>query len=164
MIDFFSYADAVPTQKEFAIHDDLNQQPVFIEYVGASEKQVIVISNNSSDYNFIAVDHKIHLKRDDGSDDNVCDAMLYTSNSLCFIEIKSQREDWIDKASKQVISTIVHFDNNHPNDIHRHREAYLCNWKRRYNLVDVSHKQLKNDFWQNYKTHLYISNTVRELV
>lgn len=56
------------------------------------------------------------------------------------------------------------FNENHPNDMHRHREAYLCNWKRRYSLVDASHKQLKNDFWQNYKTHLYISNTIHELV
>lgn len=165
MTDFFSYSEAVPTQKEFAICDDNNQQPVSLEHVGDSEHQVIVISNNRSDYFFIAVDHNIPLKREDGSDDNICDAMLYTKETLCFIEIKCWRgTGWISKASNQIISTLKHFKINHPNDEHKFKDAYLCNWKQRRKLLNESHKELKSSFMREHKLHLYISNTINELV
>lgn len=34
----------------------------------------------------------------------------------------------------------------------------------RKRLVNESHNEMKDDFLRNYKTHLYISNTIAELV
>ena len=164
-IDFFSYAEAVPTQKEFAICDDKNQKPVKMEHVGDSVHQVLVISNNRSDYSFIAVDHNITLKREDGSDDRICDAMLVTDKSVCFIEIKCWiKGSWILNALEQIKTTIVHFDKNHPCDTHKYRDAYICNWKKRNTLLNESRMELKNDLFKNYRAHLYIANTIKELV
>lgn len=164
-VNFYSYAEAVPTQKEFAICDDHDQSPVRMEHIGDSEHQVIVISNNRTDYSFIAVDHNIPLKKDDGSDDKVCDAMLLTDKSLCFIEIKCWRGGtWILKAAEQVASTIKHFNNSHPDDNYKLRDAYLCNWKQRKRLVNESRNELKSNYLKEYKTHLYISNVIKELV
>ena len=164
-VDFFSYAEAVPTKKEFAICDDHDQKPVRIEHVGDSEHQVLVISNNRSDYNFIAVDHAIPLKKDDGSDDKICDAILFTQRTVCFIEIKCWRKGpWIKTAAEQVVHTIKHFDKNHPEDGHRLRDVYLCNWKKRKKLLNEPYMELKNDFFQDHKAHLYISNKIQELV
>ena len=164
-VDFFSYAEAVPTQKEFALCDDHDQKPVRIEHIGDSEHQVAVISNNRSDYSFIAVDHNIPLKKEDGSDDKICDAILLTNNTVCFIEIKCWRGGtWILQASEQVASTIEHFDRNHPNDQHTYRDAYLCNWKQRNKLLNESRNELKNKFHTDYRTHLYIANVIKELV
>lgn len=164
-IDFFSFAEAVPTQKEFAICDDHDQQPVRIEPVGKSEHQVVVISNNRTDYNFISIDHAVPLKKADGSDDKVCDAMLFTNRSVCFIEIKCWRGGkWILKAAEQVCNTIRHFDSNHPCNSYKFRDAYLCNWKKRNSLLNESRMELKDTFLKNHKTHLYIANTIQELV
>lgn len=164
-VDFFSYAEAVPTQRDFAICDDQDQKPVYIEHIGDSEHQVPVVSNNRTDYFFIPVDHNIPLKRDDGSDDKICDAMLYTTNTVCFIEIKCRRiKGWISEAAGQVASTIGHFDRNHPDVSQRYRDAYVCNWKQRRRLVNESHNEMKDNFLKKYKTHLYISNTIAELV
>lgn len=164
-VDFFSYAEAVPTQKEFAICDDHDGLPVKIEHVGDSIHQVIVISNNRDDYSFIPIDHNILLKRIDGSDDKICDAMLFTKDTLCFIEIKSWREgSWISKACKQIVATIGHFNTIHSLDKHKFKDAYICNWKKRNCLVNESRMELKHNFYQNCKAHLYISNTIFELI
>ena len=164
-VDFFSYAEAIPTQKDFAIHDDQDQKPVYMEHIGDSEGQVVVVSNNRTDYFFIPVDHNIPLKRADGSDDEICDAMLYTDNTLCFIEIKCRRaKGWVSKAAGQIASTIGHFDRNHPEHPQRFKDAYICNWKRRNSLVKESHNEMKDNFLKDYKTHLYISNTIAEFV
>lgn len=164
-IDFFSYAEPVPTQKEFAICDDHDQQPVKIEHVGDSAHQVVVICNNRNDYSFIAVDHSIPLKRNDGSDDRICDAMIVTNNTLCFIEIKCCREgSWILHATEQIKNTIKHFNDSHPYDKHKYRDAYICNWKKRNSLLHESRMELKNKFYNNCKAHLYIENTIKELV
>ena len=163
-VNFFAYQEAVPTKKEFAICDDQNQEPVHIENVGDTEHQVVVISNNRTDYYFIAVDHNIPLKREDGSDDKICDAMLLTNETVCFVEIKCWRASgWIQKALEQIATTITHFNKMHPTDKHRFRDAYICNWKRRNVLLKESNKELKSTFYQNYKTHLYIDNTIKEL-
>ena len=101
-INFFSYAEAVPTQREFAICDDQNQQPVKMEHIGDSDHQVMVISNNRSDYSFIPVD--------------------------------------------------------------KYRDAYICNWKKRNTLLNESRMELKNRFFKDCRAHLYIANTIKELV
>ena len=164
IIDFFSFAEAIPTQKDFAICDDHDQKPAHIEHIGDSKHQVVVISNNRTDYYFIAVDHNIHLRNDEGNDDKICDAILYTDNSICFVEIKCRRGGtWIIEAAEQIESTIKHFNRNHPSDTHKYRDAYLCNWKQRNRLLNESRNELKNNFFINYKTHLYISNTIKEL-
>lgn len=155
----------MPTQKEFAICDDHDHSPVRIEHVGDSNHQVVVLSNNRDDYFFIPVDHNISLKRADGNNDKICDAMLYTKNSLCFIEIKCWRVGgWITAAAEQISCTIGHFEESHADDAHRYRDAYICNWKQRNKLLHESHNELKNGFLEKYGTHLYISNTIKELV
>ncbi len=164
-VDFYSYAEAVPTQKEFAICDDHDQKPVYIEHIGDSDHQVVVVSNNRTDYSFIAVDHHIPLKKTDGSDDKICDAMLFTDKTVCFIEIKCWRGGtWIQKAAEQVACTIGHYDKSHPSDKHKIRDAYLCNWKQRRKLLNDSRNELKDNFLKDFKTHLYIANVVQELV
>lgn len=164
-VDFYFYAQAIPTQKEFAICDDHDQKPVYMEHTGDSEHQVVVVSNNRTDYSFIAIDHNIPLKKADGSDDKICDAMILTDKSVCFIEIKCWRGGtWILRAAEQVACTIMHFDKAHPSDKHKIRDAYLCNWKQRRKLVYESRNELKNNFLKDYKTHLYIANVIQELV
>ena len=163
-VDFFTYAEAVPTQKDFAICDDHDQKPVRIEHIGDSEHQVTVLSENRTDYFFIPVDHNILLKRQDGSDDKICDAILYTKNTICFIEIKCWRtKGWIPAAADQIVCTIGHFYENHPSDAHRYRDAYICNWKKRHSILNESNNELKNKFFEKHRVHLYISNIIKEL-
>lgn len=161
MVNFFEYSEAVPTQKEFAICDDHDQQPVRIEHVGDSEHQVIVISNNRTDYFFTPIDHAIILKRADGSDDRICDAMLTTNICDCFIEIKCVRKNWISDAAEQVKATISHFNDSYP-DRNMGKIAYLCNWKERNKILNYSHNELVSDF-RDMDVALYISNVIKEL-
>lgn len=164
MIDFFSYVYAKLNDDLFFIKDDHGQTPVKLIYSDSADKDCVKVVNDlRENVEFIPVDHNIPLKRIDDSDDEICDVLLVTGNRLSFIEIKDVRDGWRPKAKSQVESTIKHFDVHHSND-RRKRQAFLCNVSKnleyKHNFIFVSEKEVKEEFFTNYKARLYISNDV----
>ena len=76
---------------------------------------------------FIAVDNNIPYYDTDGNEMSHCDAMIYTKQTLIFIELKNQAKDWISESIEQLKSTIKHFDETDGLDKFRFKKAYACN-------------------------------------
>ena len=68
-------------------------------------------SDNRTDFRFIAVDNNIPYNDKNGNEKKRCDAMLYTEQTVIFIELKAQDKDWLNEAIGQLKSTIEHFKN-----------------------------------------------------
>jgi hypothetical protein len=77
------------------------------------------------------IDKCLELKRENGEDDNKCDSMIYKKFELIlFIELKERRSPgWVSDAMKQLMVTIQHFKNVHPNEYNLFikREAHIAN-------------------------------------
>ncbi len=162
-VDFSLYEESVPSVDEFGLvdPDDKNGKgKVFISLDKANDKwgATVKYSSQRFDYRFIPVDNNIELKRDDGSDAPRCDAILTTRRTVCFIELKNQRKDFIPKAKKQILSTIDFFDRL---EEYKTKLAYICNRKKE--IANVSTKTGMNAFLKETGIPLKISSNICEL-
>lgn len=159
---FFDFSEKVKTVQEFGICDNKTEKekPAFIVYENKEDWNAVVVSENSPDFGFIAVDNNIPYKDKTGNEKKRCDAMIWTSNSVVFIELKNQTRDWLDKAIEQLKSTIEHFDNVDGLDKFKFKKAYACNKARpffNYQFKDRI-QQFYNDTGVNLRTEVLIRN------
>ena len=158
-IDFFKYAEEVKPVEKFGLidpDDSEGKNPTYIDYdvEKAEAWNVSVQCNNRNDYSFIAVDNNIPLTKEiNGKKETAssCDAMLYSKNTVCFIEIKADKKgnDWRDKAVKQIESTIDFFGENI--NKFNSKKAYIANSKRPQ--FYASYKDIQQEFYKNIKSY-----------
>jgi len=151
---FFDYSEKVNPVDEFGIRDDENgkeklkasilaenpespfsaipvkELPAFIDYDNKKDWNAIIESSGRSDFNFIAVDNNIPYYDKNGNEKNRCDAMIWTENTVVFIELKDKAKDWLDDAIVQLKSTIELFEETDGLDKFKFKKAYACNKSR----------------------------------
>jgi Holliday junction resolvase-like predicted endonuclease len=163
-LNFFANEQKVNSVKEFGICDTEGiESPCFIAYDEQKNHpwMATVISNNRDDYYFIPVDKNIKAYAKEGSEIiSECDAMLHTVETICFIEMKVQEQDWAGKAVKQLESTIKLFDKHHGLQNYKYKIAYACNTK--HPNYHVSFKNVMQKFHQTTSVVLRFSDTVKE--
>lgn len=126
---FFDYSEKINPVQEFGICDnkDEKEKPAFVVYTDKDSWNAHVISEKRDDFNFIAVDNNIPYNDENGKEKKRCDAMVWTPETVIFIELKDQDKDWFDRAVEQLKSTIIHFDNVDGLDNFHFKKAYACN-------------------------------------
>ena len=167
-VDFYEYACSVKAIKKFGIidPDDTNgKHPARISYDMNSVDtwDATVYCNNHQDYSFIAVDNNIPLTRQgkNGNQEtyNQCDAMLYTNQSVCFIELKRERSAYLQHAVEQLGATICAFGDEI--EKFKYKKAYVCN--KRHPQFHSSFSQTQTKFYKKYKVVLRVSVEIKEL-
>lgn len=86
--------------------------------------------------------------------------MVWTLESIVFIELKEQSRDWLDKAIEQLKSTIEHFDTVDGLIKFKFKKAYACNKTRpffNYQFKDRI-QQFYNETGVNLRTEVLIKN------
>lgn len=166
-VDFYMYAEQINAVEKFGIidPDDKNgKQPARISYDmnSADAWDAHVCCNNRSDYSFIAVDNNIPLTRVGKSGNqettNRCDAMLFTQQTICFIELKNERNAYLPHAIEQLGATIDAFGFEIKK--FKCKKAYVCN-KRRPQFHS-SFSRVQSDFYKKYAVVLRIKVDIEE--
>ena len=62
-----------------------------MDYENKKDWNATVVSENRSDFNFIPVDNRIPYYDKQGNERKRCDAMVYTEQTVVFIELKDQK-------------------------------------------------------------------------
>lgn len=163
MIDFFEKEILVPA-REFGICDDEDvsvKTPAYIDVSSDNKDKWIACVTNTSGQplNFIAVDNAIEIKRKSGEMACRCDAMLRNARYIVFIELKSQREKWIQHAKEQLLETIDVFKDSYDINQYPCRLAYACNKKHPY--FAVSRKEEMQRFFQRNGVRLIIDSHIQ---
>lgn len=161
-IDFFQYAVPIPSVPEFGICDDEDKGLKTPAYLSTDKNDrwiTTVKSNNRKDYLFIAVDNNIPIKRINKQgkeeDENRCDVILHTSKTICFIELKVDRnKKWLEKALFQLKTTIKTFSENHNIDSFENKRAYAVNSKKGF---ASSYKGIQQRFYKKHSIVLRIN-------
>lgn len=163
MIDFFK--DEIPVDCSlFGICDDEDKSektPAYVDCNADNRKNWIAEVNNSSGapVEFIAVDNKIEILREDGNLENRCDAMLHNEKYIIFVELKNQRQEWIKHAVEEQLATTINiFKQNHDISVFRHKFAYACN--KQHPSFASSHKEYMHKFRKEHGVRLVICNEI----
>lgn len=141
-LNFFINETNVSSVSEFGIVDPAqnstsSNKTAYVDYTNPSSWNTKIISNNRTDIMFNAIDGNVDFYR---SWKNVlelqrrCDAMIYTSDAIIFLEIKDwnvdhNRKTFTESAIEQLENTIVHFCTAHPNFTISKKYAYVSNKK-----------------------------------
>ena len=165
-INFFFEEQRISPVDEFGIIElRKDELPAYVEYDKTKRKRwdSIVKSNNRDDFYFNAIDnHIIVLKENSENDEKSrCDCMIHTSNSICFIEIKHQKQSYISKAISQLETTINTFCENHDINQFAFKVAYICNT--RHPVVNQLRSNKCNEFAKEYGISLHISREIKDL-
>lgn len=128
-MSFFDYSVSVDKSDEFGICENktAKELPAYIDYDNKELWDAVVKSHGVVDFNFIAVDNNIPYYDEKGNEKKRCDAMLYTKQTVAFIELKNQDRNWLNEAIGQLKSTIEHFKNEEDITKFKYRKAYVCN-------------------------------------
>ena len=153
---FFDYSEKINAVEKFGIRDDeegkivlkqhqaqdgsckedlstpAKELPAFIDYSEEEKWNAVVISGNREDYNFIPVDKNIPYLREEEKGVKRCDAIIWTPRTIIFIELKDQREKWLNDAILQIKATIELFERVDDITYFKYKKAYVCNKARPY--------------------------------
>lgn len=159
-IDFFvpeCQSDNIKTGK-FGICDSLDtssKTPAYVDYDNEESWIACVENVSGNSVTFTAIDNCVVIRRENGEMDYRCDAMLTNVDNIVFIELKSQRRDWIQHAVwEQLYTTIKHFCENNDIGKYRYRRAFVCN--RKHPRFDHSNKELMQTFYRKTGVRLNI--------
>lgn len=149
-MSFFDYSESVNSVERFGIRDDeegkqplinkeleenyqgqkakqAKEMPAFVDYTEKSLWNAEILSDNRNDFNFIAVDNQIPYFDKDGNQKTLCDAIVWTPNTIIFIELKTNDKSWCSKAIVQLESTIEFFKSCEDINKFKYKKAYACN-------------------------------------
>ncbi len=128
-MSFFDYSVSVDKSDEFGICEDktAKELPAYIDYDNEDLWDAVVETHGLVDLNFIAVDNNIPYNDEKGNERKRCDAILYTEQTVVFIELKNQDRNWLNEAIGQLKSTIEHFKNEEDITKFKYRKSYACN-------------------------------------
>lgn len=151
-VNFYEKTIAVTPVERFGLVDSkvkVGKFPAFVSYDPSVDKwNATVICNNRDDYNFIPVDNCLNITvTRDGLEEtaSTCDAMLYTTKTVCFVELKEDKKggDWLTHAISQIENTIGFFGENEMSK-YENKKAYVCNTRRPF--TPSSHKIVLQQF------------------
>lgn len=143
----------------FGIVDPKDNGPAFIDFSSRKDWVAEVENKSGIALNFTAVDNCIEILRDDGQMENRCDGILTGGDNLIFVELKDQREDWIQHAvENQLKTTIRYFQENYDISRYRKRYAYACN--KRHPQFHYSHMSMMEKFRHDMGVRLCIVNKI----
>lgn len=120
------------SKNKFGLCDDPPpaKKPAYIDENNQDKWIATVINNNNKIICFIAIDHCIKIKRNNGDDTRKCDCALFYEDTIIFIELKSGKKGkWIKDAKDQLKETIDFFEGKGFIQAYRHKKAYICNRK-----------------------------------
>ena len=163
-IDFLRYGSHVEPVEEFGLVDPDDREgkkKAYVSYDKDEEWNATVRSNGRDDYSFIPVDNNIPVYRHENGryeTESLCDAMLLTDNTLCFVELKNQRAAFLSKAVSQLENTISLFRENHDESCFQFRKAYVCNIGRPG--FNISYKNVISGFYKRNRIPLRIDTTI----
>ena len=182
---FFDYSEKVKHVMEFGIRDDeegkeeikalllvkdpstpiaaipAKELPAFLDYKNKKDWNAIVVSENRSDFNFIAVDNNIPYNDKYGNEKSRCDAMVYTGKTVVFIELKDQTKDWFEDAVAQLKSTINHFDDVEGLNKFQFKKAYACN--KAHPHFNYHHKERMQQFFKKTGVILHSEIVIKNI-
>lgn len=160
-IDFFNISCKENAREDslFGICDDKNGKKAYTDIGNKSNWIATVENDNLTPVTFIAIDNcTIILKEDGFNRESSCDGMLIFKDSIYFIELKSERADWISDAIKQLESTIKFFIENHDTNLYKHKKAFVCNKRHPHFHTIDNEKKLR--FFRNYGFRIDIQGTI----
>lgn len=143
----------------FGLTDPQDGGPAYVNLSNPSLWVAKVENRSNRPLNFTAVDNCIEIFREDGQMDNRCDGILTSEEYLIFVELKDQREEWIQHAvENQLKTTIKYFKENYDISRYSKRFAYACN--KRHPQFQYSHMSLMEKFRHETGVRLCIVNTI----
>lgn len=184
-MSFFDYSKKVKPVNEFGIRDDekgkeelkskiiaknpessvatipIKELPAFIDYDNKKEWNAVIESVGRNDFNFIAVDNNIPYYDKNGNEKNRCDAIIWTRNTIVFIELKDQDKDWFEESMVQLKSTIKFFDEEDGIKKFKYKKAYACNKSHPY--FNYHFKERMQKFFQETRVSLHPEMVIREI-
>ncbi|MEL3901404.1 MAG: hypothetical protein P1P60_01005 [Treponema phagedenis] len=131
-MNFFEYSEPVNAVERFGIRDDeegkqAKEMPAFVDYTEKALWNAEIVSDNRNDFNFIAVDKQIPYFDEKGNQNSLCDAIVWTPNTIVFIELKTGAKSWLTEAIAQLKSTINFFQTCEDIQKFKYKKAYACN-------------------------------------
>jgi len=163
MLNFFDPAYQTPpiADLRFGLCDNENGTAAFVDTTATNMDNWIAIVENKHAIPlvFTAIDKGV-VKDDEYPNCGRCDGMLMSDRHLYFVELKNEKESWIQKGVFQLESTIRLFDGAHPGVKKRyvHKKAFLCN--RKHPSFHVSNKEQSLKFFRAYGFRLDIQAKV----
>lgn len=150
------------TNTVFGINDGVQQNDdESIAYTTTDDNEkpwnAVVNNPNCHEVVFTPLDHNIIIHPVPSETYSLCDGMLRREQEwLAFVELKVQKDNWIQHNIDQLESTIKLFCENHDYLAYRHREAFAANLK--HPSYHFSHKVQMNEFHSRTKFRLLIQN------
>lgn len=160
-INFFSdiCQEGPIVDSEFGICDNQDGEKAFVNCDNRDKWVATVDNAKNIALIFTAIDNCIEVLRDNGDMDKRCDGMLTSEEYIVFLELKSQRSNWIQDAIKQLRSTVGHFVANHDISVFRYKKAFACNNKHPQ-FQYINHEK-KQRFFNEFKVRLHVQATIK---
>ena len=100
-VDFFKFSEDVKPVKEFGLVDT---PPAEINYDENQKDSwnAIVECNNREDYHFAPLDKKLKIMESFNKEESICECLLHTEKSICFVELKERKKQHTQKAIEQL--------------------------------------------------------------
>lgn len=125
----------------FGICDNADRATAYIQKDNPGEWIATIVNESAKKIEFRAIDNCVVVLRKDGSQEKSCDALLTYSDNIVFIELKDDRQRWMENGIKQLEATIIHFSVNHDILQYKHRRAFVSNKRHPdFHVIDVEHK------------------------
>ncbi len=166
-VDFFDQAyrtEEARKDLEFGICDPAPEEkrPAYTTTNASGPHKWCAKVNNpaSEEIIFIPIDNNFDFRDSEGQKESSCDGMMLLEkhSSLCFVELKNKRKQWITEAVDQLKATIAKFNANHDYKLFTRRLAYACN--RRKPLVNNSHREQQQEFKRETHFTLHLSYNI----
>lgn len=143
----------------FGIIDGDSGCKAYVDYEHPADWEAVVKNKSGKALTFVAIDNCIEILRENGEEENRCDAMLTGNGYLVFIELKNQKEDWIRRAvTEQLETTVTLFGKNHSLEGYSKKLAYACN--KRHPHFQSSKMDLMNAFRHKTGFRLVLVNEI----
>jgi len=144
---------------EFGICDNEDGSKAFVDRVNRDKWVATVDNSGKMELTFTAIDNCVEIMRDNGDMDKRYDGMLTSEEHIFFLELKSQRSNWITDAIEQLRVTVGHFIENHDISIFRYKRAFACNNK--HPQFQVINHEKKQRFFNEFKVRLHVQATIK---
>ncbi|MBR3711304.1 MAG: hypothetical protein IKM99_10170 [Bacteroidales bacterium] len=142
---------------EFRIFDPGNGK--LAQTTIGSQFQAIVKNPYKYVLQFVAIDHNMDIRNNDGNLESTCDGMLFQEKEyLAFIELKDVASSWVTEAIGQLSNTIKLFKENHYFADYKRRYAYASNCQ--HPVFHYSLKETMQHFKKDTHFNLRITNTI----
>jgi hypothetical protein len=136
-INFFDpKAQTVTNKMQFGLCDDsldAIHKPAYLDEADTAKWIAIVENEKGQNVIFVAIDNRLEFKKDDGTQEKICDALLSYDMTVIFVELKQRSEKgnkWVAEGDEQLRNTIAHFETTEDASRFIIKKAYIANRKR----------------------------------